>query len=219
MNDKKNIGRSTIQAIVVLALVFQLTPAAGAQSAKTKPITATKTHGATQPSRPQGGIKVHGHWVIEVRDPDGKLVERREFENALTVDGRNYLASFLRRASTPGSWAILVFDGLCPDVSTSVCVILESGASYPVAAITFPNLQLSAGTNSSVVLSGSLTASAGGSLSSVATQVGACGPATAPQSCGSGFVGGLSFTGRQVSPPVAVQQGQIVQITVTLSFS
>lgn len=29
------------------------------------------------------GITVHGHWVIEVRNPDGKLVKHVEFENSL----------------------------------------------------------------------------------------------------------------------------------------
>ena len=31
---------------------------------------------------PAEGIKVHGHWTIEVRDPDGTLVTHREFEKA-----------------------------------------------------------------------------------------------------------------------------------------
>ena len=35
------------------------------------------------------GIKVHGHWKIDVRDPDGKLVSQTEFENALTTNDPN----------------------------------------------------------------------------------------------------------------------------------
>lgn len=34
------------------------------------------------------GIKVHGHWTIEVRDPDGRLAAHREFENSLAPSGR-----------------------------------------------------------------------------------------------------------------------------------
>ncbi|MEW6684218.1 MAG: hypothetical protein AB1451_15075 [Nitrospirota bacterium] len=196
-------------------------PAARQDTAAAKPVAATPESGPiAQPAHgPQEGIKVHGHWVIEVRNPDGKLVERRDFENALTQYGQIYLADFLRRSSTPGSWAILVFDGLCPGGSTAVCVILESGASYPaIAPVTFPNLQVSGGPGS-LVLSGSLTASAAGNVTDVAAQVGRCGPDAAPQNCGSGFLYGQPFTSRQVSPPVPVQQGQIVQITVTISFS
>ena len=33
------------------------------------------------------GIQIHGHWVIDVRNPDGKLVEHREFENSLVKVG------------------------------------------------------------------------------------------------------------------------------------
>ena len=29
------------------------------------------------------GIKVHGHWTIEVRNPDGSVATHREFENSL----------------------------------------------------------------------------------------------------------------------------------------
>jgi Na+-transporting methylmalonyl-CoA/oxaloacetate decarboxylase gamma subunit len=37
------------------------------------------------------GIKVHGHWTIEVKNPDGKLVTHREFENSLAPNnGRCY---------------------------------------------------------------------------------------------------------------------------------
>jgi hypothetical protein len=69
-----------------------------------------------KPSAPKGqseGIKVHGHWIIEVRNPDGKVVTHREFENALVTgtinDGGAFLASILGRVVTPGSWAILLF--------------------------------------------------------------------------------------------------------------
>jgi hypothetical protein len=31
------------------------------------------------------GIKIHGHWVIDVRNPDGTLAQHRDFENALTA--------------------------------------------------------------------------------------------------------------------------------------
>lgn len=49
------------------------------------------THAAVQnssakPRDPRGqseGITVHGHWVIDVRNPDGKLVNHVEFENSI----------------------------------------------------------------------------------------------------------------------------------------
>ena len=46
------------------------------------------------------GIKVHGHWTIEVRDPDGTLVTYREFENSLTAAGGQFLAALMGGTTT-----------------------------------------------------------------------------------------------------------------------
>src|SRR5574341_1058320 len=46
------------------------------------------------------GIQVHGDWVIEVRNADGSMAERREFENALTSAGSQYLDLVLARTAT-----------------------------------------------------------------------------------------------------------------------
>lgn len=59
------------------------------------------------------GIHVHGHWVIEVRNPDGTLAQRREFENAL-ADGGNLLESLLLGTETPGAWTIILRDTSYP---------------------------------------------------------------------------------------------------------
>src|SRR5437762_8230794 len=55
---------------------------------------------------PAQGIKVQGHWVIEVRDADGTLRVRREFENALTGQGRQTLAEVLGGTSPMGGWIV-----------------------------------------------------------------------------------------------------------------
>ena len=49
---------------------------------------------------PSEGIKVHGHWEMEVRNPDGTLVTRREFENELHSFGKSKLASVLSTLSS-----------------------------------------------------------------------------------------------------------------------
>jgi len=60
------------------------------------------------------GIKVHGHWTIEVRNPDGKLVTHREFENSLVVGGGDngsvFLAGLLRGTTTLGAWEVTLAD-------------------------------------------------------------------------------------------------------------
>jgi len=53
------------------------------------------------------GIQVHGHWTIEVRNPDGSVAERRQFQNALVGD--NVLNGLLVGGwSDPRDWAILL---------------------------------------------------------------------------------------------------------------
>jgi hypothetical protein len=76
-----------------------------------------------QPSPAKGqreGVTVHGHWTIEVKNPDGTVVKHVEFENALTVQGRFLLArDLLRRNSTVGTWGIGL--GLSSPSGTSPC--------------------------------------------------------------------------------------------------
>lgn len=55
------------------------------------------------------GIKVHGHWTIEVRNPDGSLVTHREFENSLVPGnsgGGPFLSLVLSRGISVGTWEI-----------------------------------------------------------------------------------------------------------------
>lgn len=52
------------------------------------------------------GIQVHGHWTIEVRNPDGSLDARYEFENALTDSGRGLLVNRVFGSINLTSWQI-----------------------------------------------------------------------------------------------------------------
>ena len=45
---------------------------------------------AAGPARPRGeGIQIHGHWVLEVKGADGKVRDRREFDNSLVTTYTN----------------------------------------------------------------------------------------------------------------------------------
>ena len=49
------------------------------------------------------GIKVHGHWTIDVRNPDGTLVTHREFENSLVQAGSSGGGKYLSHLLSCGA--------------------------------------------------------------------------------------------------------------------
>jgi len=108
----------------------QVAPAAAANAATVNTARATPAatpKSAAEPAAPakaaetakpgNDGIKIHGHWVLEVKNPDGKLVKRLEFDNSLvTYDGAQDSAfttgdqlgiALLSGNVTPGDPAIL----------------------------------------------------------------------------------------------------------------
>lgn len=73
---------------------------------------AGETETADPNSAGNQGIKVHGHWVLQVKNADGTLGERREFDNSLVTDdsalsGNQALAALLSGNATAGDPAIL----------------------------------------------------------------------------------------------------------------
>ncbi|MEA3511148.1 MAG: hypothetical protein U9R51_06910 [Actinomycetota bacterium] len=65
-------------------------PALTPTTVHTEAVTTADGSGTTSE-----GIQVHGHWTIEVRNPDGSLDEHIEFDNALEADGARLLAELL----------------------------------------------------------------------------------------------------------------------------
>lgn len=72
---------------------------ASASAPNSKPVAAAAKSGAVVPlgiSRPasglKSGVKVHGYWKIDVKNPDGKLASHTEFENSLTTNDPNGLS-------------------------------------------------------------------------------------------------------------------------------
>ncbi|MGA8674166.1 MAG: hypothetical protein WB621_03110, partial [Candidatus Acidiferrales bacterium] len=83
-------------------------------SAAASPASASATAtAAPNPAAPQGpsgglttGVQIHGHWKIVVRNPDGTVATRRDFENSITFNGAYLLQNILGGNMTPGAWAI-----------------------------------------------------------------------------------------------------------------
>jgi hypothetical protein len=180
----------------------------------------------------QEGIKVHGHWTIEVRNPDGSVATHREFENALFPSPA--LASILGRQVSVGFWSIAVFPGtICGYTNNAPCSIYEPGIiGYAVAST---NLSVTVAGNN-LVFAGTFLAAGGGTIATVQTDSYGClatvAPSTpcqpgnaSPVNFGFGPGGGFIFTSRDFDglsgdpQPISVNAGQTVAVTVTISFS
>jgi hypothetical protein len=144
---------------------FEAQPAAIAA-----PLSASN---APQPRGNHEGIQVHGHWTIEVKDSDGKVVTHREFENSLLTAGQVVLGNLLAGSGTPGGWKIqLCHSGGMKDCQTAanppgtVVYMAQIGTAPASSAycttkgLCYPTLQVSpppaAGTQI-VTLTGSVT--------------------------------------------------------------
>jgi hypothetical protein len=216
-------------------------PGVSQQAAKPVPTEESDTAKANKPGGE--GIKVHGHWKIVIKNPDGTVDSTTEFENSLVTPGGGdlVLASLLSGTSAMGSWIMFETNNNC----------VNSSQPYPCtispAVVTFvpSNLSSTPQTPASLQLSGSFTAVSTGPLGGVHTQFDAClstpafsspGPVVAApieisalqcvaanQPFGPALPAdvtgyGTGFTSTTTSATITAV-GQIVQITVTISFS
>jgi hypothetical protein len=171
------------------------------------------------------GIKVHGHWTIEVRNPDGSLVTHREFENSLVPSA--WLAGIFSRAYSIGYWEVSLLSGLpgavggiCvqPGVSVTQCFITEAGQGIAPSQYTFNTLVVST-SGTSLVLSGTAIAQLTGSVGLVQTLLTLCSPPTSSPCPYSSPYGVPLITQATLSSPIQVSAGQTVQVAVNISFS
>jgi hypothetical protein len=214
-------GIIAVLGIVAVSAALGLTAGGGADKADEMSSTARAAGTESSGDVPSEGIKVHGAWAIDVRNPDGSLVDRYKFENALTAAGGSKLTEFLAGDSSVGRWAILVdsaiLDGPCEGSFTPAgCGIAEPDTAGASTDSTNLSVTLDAG---ALVLAGSVEAERDGSIDLVKTLVGACGPSTPPDSCTQGINTSLSFTQKGLNPAISVKDGQEVEVTVEISFS
>lgn len=101
-------------AAAAAAIPRTASPSSAVGGAAVIPVAAPAAIQETSASSKPGGegITVHGHWVLIVKNPDGKQVERREFDNSLVTDGvalsgNQALAALLSGNATVGDPAIL----------------------------------------------------------------------------------------------------------------
>jgi len=105
-------------------------------------------------AEPKGeGIKVHGHWVLELKNPDGKLVERREFNNSLVtgggaLSGDQALAAVIAGVASPGGLAVAFISGPVSTPGIDATSFCNANVFIPNAPAGITCFTLSPGGNS-----------------------------------------------------------------------
>jgi hypothetical protein len=213
--DTMKAGKLVFACTLVLLV---LGSALAAQEKKSEPdpahpkaVAHTETAAESGKSGPNEGIKVHGHWTIDVKDRDGSVVSHVEFENAFNAP--NHLAALLGRQASPGFWSIALGNNAGPTSGpcAGTCYIGEPGE--PTNS---QNLKITVA--ATLTLSGSVTATNTTNITAVATELGACDPTHPPSApCHSGT--GVRVTQTVLSAPINVQAGQDIVVKVEISFS
>jgi hypothetical protein len=211
MKALKTMRDTVVRAALISAVSLGLVPQAGAQTA---------AEGQRE------GITVHGRWTVDVRNPDGTLAQHQEFENGL-IDSGLHLAWLLGRLNTTGYWLVSAFDrqtSPCQNGTYAVfpndCLMVEAAGTGVAGTNVFQTLTVSntGFNNSQIVLRGTATALTAGRVSEVYTNFGLC-----PATVGAGGCGrlqeALPFTGTSLPTAIPVASGQIIQVTVVISFS
>jgi len=180
---------------------------------------------------PENGVGVHGHWIITVRENDGTLVRRFEFDNALVNDGGAWLAEHLSKTGPlPFFWRVVLISNsapVCTSAVTSdlfgsgtVCAFGESSLSHTgTSTLHSTDITLTAEPGGVMRLAGQLTMEADGSINEVGTWIAELDtgdPCVQSQTCPI-----REFT-RADAPNggnVPVSAGQLVDVQVDIAFT
>lgn len=249
----KFFAGSGIRLAVLSLLFLGLTGICMAQASAASPAIPAATHAKPAPAapaqpRPAGtaargaggkheGITVHGWWVIEVKDPDGRVAQHREFENSLVTTGGN----------AGGPLLVLLLSGSAAVVgaqinfgvagSAQVCALPSTpntGACEPTTSVLLPMGTSVSGLNApkTLTLSGTLPPESGsvcsnnvvcqsGDIDWVSTSFNLATVTGNTISSGSTEYD-LTYATDYSTPPafseVPVLAGQTVSVTVTISF-
>ena len=170
-------------------------------------------------------ISVHGHWMIQVRDPDGTLVNSQEFDNALTGQGVTSLVHFLGRTNSVGGWILYVGCTTAEDSPWSTTQNLQGwGAIYESSIDTeewvyaFNNLTLSIDDNvPKLTLSGTAIAEKDGIIDEVYSAVERLDPSLPPSNPYNSQISMFSHT--TLEQDINVSAVQYVFVSVQITFS
>ena len=196
----------------------------------------SQSPGSTEQGKPDGsqsaGIRVHGHWSIVIKNPDGSIASRSEFENSLVVNpGNSILSKILGRQASVGTWDVVLDNLQNPNQAVCAsspvgagCYITEPSVTHIINGIVpFPNLTVQVPTwgvnaNAGLVLAGTAQAAKTGTIALVSTILNTCASSISPATCTSPNAQG-QITQQSLTSPISVQAGQSIDVTVILSFT
>jgi hypothetical protein len=213
--------------------------------AAASPAAAQTANGGGQ----REGVTVHGHWIIDVRNPDGSLASHVEFDNDLLqfgagIGGHNALAAIMGRSRSVGLWQIRLIGpppppgviaasgGPCASGGfPAQCYIVEPANTF-TATYTFSNLVVDVPQVSTpfgprfgprLELSGTATAANSTvPIYSVQTFLTGCANTDSSAACSAATAattGAWFFTGTTLPSPIALTTGQLIQVKVILAFT
>jgi len=250
------------------AALAAVSPHTAAVPPAAKPV-AEEEEATAKPSKPGGdGIRIHGHWVLQVKNTDGTLGERREFDNSLVSSNTGagadrFLSNILTQSITPGGFLvgmITVNTATYPDPSSwclvrtqATCMMMTSANNAYYAIVSNSVIQSVLTTRlvyvpstgpiptEQIVLAGNFVVPYGTTtLNAVGTFQTACLPSigvdtpgyadSTPGNCvlnqapTNDTIVLYPFTatvigGATPAPLTNLTDGQVIQVTVTLSFS
>jgi hypothetical protein len=180
-------------------------------------------------AKPADGVRIHGHWTIDIRNPDGTLASHNEFENALTPFGAGGLSNLLSASGFSfGFWTLQLaganFRGPCMQDFNgtslhSVCDIVPAGNPDLDPSILpdriFPTLEFRQVKTApelnffdAVEVTGNVTAFFDDPITQVISKI-----------YYSGSHGFTDFSQRTLATPINVVAGQKIYVKVVFSFS
>ena len=186
--------------------------------------TAVPASDHQRPANGGGGlgssIQVHGHWTIAVLEPDGQKVREVSFNNALV--GASVLAVLLGADAVTGGMYMEIDNqnggsGPCNNLS---CEIVPSGMNPGITPESTDMTVSFVGTNFETLrLYGSVTATSTTTLDQVTTWSLLCNKTDTVADCRANPDSASVLTRKTLGSGVSVTAGQIIQVTVDLTFS
>jgi len=179
----------------------------------------------------RSGIQVHGHWIIEILDKDGKSVSLNEFDNDLQMSKAlsHMLGLGGSQYGSYGGWLVML-KGTPQPCGVNGCLVSTSANSCSNSSSMDPhstNLTKTLRATGDpwwwdIVLSGSVVFDQNSSLDHVYTMVKICNDTILPSGCATADYPDCFFenlTEKQLTTPIPIQAGQQVLVTVEISFS